>query len=474
VRASLGLGLAVGGFALLLTAGAYLGLSKTPPLPQAKAATAPPAESGGVVKTDTSGFAGAGWSVNPDTDSAVAEALAKAGGSDEAGLSMVFYTPQHDPHRVAAAMRRGQPALRRTVGMTTHDGLLASDGYHSAETGVVGVLTTHLRDIEYGVGAASFDEAATPVEAAKVAMGRALEDAKRGPADKPNMIVLFSTVLTEEALLQGLAEKIGSDVPLIGGTAAGLVASMERKTPDVSSSMILDDRVFQHGVVVTAFYAPRPFIWAYSGGFTRGSGKGGIITEADARLIRKIDGRPAVDVYNEWLGGRLSEASAAGKNVQNFLALYPLVQTVAQNGATHNQFVRAWPSNRADSPGSLTTGANVHVGETVYASEGSENILMNRFASLPRQARKQAGDSPTAAGLFFYCAGALQTIPREHRGNLAALVEQSMGDMPWLGLFTWGEQGSIPGIGAGHGNLMASTVFFPAVTPAASTSSFRP
>jgi hypothetical protein len=69
------------------------------------------------------------------------------------------------------------------------------------------------------------------------------------------------------------------------------------------------------------------------------------------------------------------------------------------------------------------------------------------------------------AGLFFYCAAALQTIPREHRGNLAALVQQSMGDMPWIGLFTWGEQASVPGIGYQHGNLMASTLLFPSLPP---------
>jgi hypothetical protein len=393
--------------------------------------------------------------------------LTKAGATDEAGLTMVFYTPQHDPHRVAAALRREAGPARRFVGMTTHDGILASDGYHSAETGVVGVISTRLAGITVGIGGASFDEA-PPIEAAKLALSRALADADKTKDDPPVMLVLFSTMLTEEALLEGLAQEIGSHVPLIGGTAAGLVSSMERKTKDVSSSMMVNDRVIEHGVVVTVFYAAEPFAWAYGGGFLRGSGQGGVITRADSRLIQEIDGRPAIDVYDEWLGGRLKEAQAAGKNVQNVLAFYPLVQTLTRNGISHNQFIRAWPSHRADAPGSLTTGANVHAGETIYSSEGSENILLNRFAALPRQARKSAGDSPVAAGLFFYCAGALQTIPREHRGNLASLVQQSMGDIPWLGLFTWGEQASVPGIGNQQGNLMASTLLFPAPTGHAS------
>jgi hypothetical protein len=459
---------AAGACALLAAAaGATAAYTKlnAPPAHASLQAEAPASPtSGGVARQTESGFAGAGWSVDPETERATAEAVAKAGGTDPAGLTMVFYTPQHDPRRVEAALHHGSIPPGRIVGMTTHDGILGFDGYHSAETGVVGVLTTRLGGVIAGVGAASFDEG-DPPHAAKLALSRAVTDANKTKADRPTMLVVFVTLGTEEAALGGLADEIGSDIPLIGGTAAGLVSSMDRKTSNVSSSMILGDRVIERGIAVTAFYTARPFAWAYGGGFVRGSGQGGVITSADERLIRAIDGRPAEDVYDEWLGGRLKEAKETGKNVQNVLALYPLVQTVSKNGTSHNQFIRAWPSNRPDAPGSLTTGANVHVGETIYTSEGSENILLNRFAALPRQARKSAGDSPMPAGLFFYCAGALQTIPREHRGNLAALVQQSMGDMPWIGLFTWGEQASVPGIGNQHGNLMASTLLFPSRPP---------
>jgi hypothetical protein len=419
-----------------------------------------PAMSGGASRRDRSGYTGAGWSLDPDTDKAVTEAVSRASLNDATGLTMLFYTPQHDAHRVAAALAHVLGGTRRSFGMTTHDGILTSDGYHSAETGVVGALAIDLTKVTVGIGAASFANE-SPGQAAKLALHTALADAKKGNGDRPSLLVVFCTVRTEEALLAAIAEEIGADVPLVGGTAAGLVSAMERKTAAVSSSMIVDGQVVENGVAVAVFYAPETFALAFGGGFARGSGKGGVVTSSKPRLIETIDGRPAVDVYDEWLGGRLSEARATGKNVQNFLAFYPLVQTVTNGNASHNQFVRAWPSDNPAAPGSLTTGADVHDGETVYTSEGSENILLNRFASLPRQARKNGGDKAATAGLFFYCAGALQTIPREHRGVLATLVQQSMGDIPWIGLFTWGEQGSVPGIGYQHGNLMASTVLFP-------------
>jgi hypothetical protein len=420
-----------------------------------------PARSGATRQEGPWGQAGAGWSVDEDTESAVTDALSKATLDPADGLTMLFYTPQHDPVRVARALAKARRAGGRTVAMTTHDGILTSDGYHFSEKGVVGALRLRLSKVVTGVGAASFEEG-PPAEAARLALARAMADAGKTRADRPALLVLFSTVRSEETLLGAIGEEVGVDVPLIGGTAAGLVSAMERKTRDVTSSMIAGDRVIGKGVAITAFYSPNDIGLAFGGGFDRGSGRSGVITESDSRLIKTIDGQPAVDVYDQWLGGRLSEARAGGKNVQNALALYPLVQTVTKGAASHNQFIRAWPSGDQASPGSLTTGADIHVGETVYTSEGSENILLNHFSSLPRQARQRAGGGPGAAGLFFYCAGALQTIPREHRGVLAALVQRSMGNIPWIGVFSWGEQGSVPGIGYQHGNLMAGTAIFPA------------
>ena len=33
---------------------------------------------------------------------------------------------------------------------------------------------------------------------------------------------------------------------------------------------------------------------------------------------------------------------------------------------------------------------------------------------------------------------------------------------PWMGVFSWGEQGQVPGVGYCHASLSSSTVFFPA------------
>lgn len=204
---------------------------------QSKASGPAPAASptsGGTTRSNASGYAGVGWSIEADTDRAVAGALTKAGGTPEpGGLTMVFYTPHHDPRRVADAARRASPPTRRLLGVTTHVGVLTPEGYFDAATGVVGVLTTHLNGVTYGLGIASFDEA-TPAEAAKLAYRRAIAEAHASKDARPSMIVMFGTMTTEESLLAALAEETGPDVPLIGGTAAGLASMMERKTKEVA------------------------------------------------------------------------------------------------------------------------------------------------------------------------------------------------------------------------------------------------
>ena len=184
-------------------------------------------------------------------------------------------------------------------------------------------------------------------------------------------------------------------------------------------------------------------------------------------MIRTIDNRPALDVYDEWVGGRLKEAMARGENMLQWCALHPFTRNVERNGVVQTQTLHPHPNpDQKNEPGSILVGVDTQVGDRLNLGEGSWNILLNRFARLPRQAKNSAGSIDPIAGLFFYCGGALETIPRDNRANMGYLVSQSMGsELPWIGVFSWGEQGHIPGIGNLHGNEMASTLLFPSARP---------
>ncbi len=68
-----------------------------------------------------------------------------------------------------------------------------------------------------------------------------------------------------------------------------------------------------------------------------------------------------------------------------------------------------------------------------------------------------------AGGLHIYCGGAAKTLGLEADGETDKMVREikkAMGGKPFIGGFTAGEQGNIPGYGYFHGNLMSSMVIF--------------
>jgi hypothetical protein len=443
------------------------------PVVRRDAATAAPKAaktSGGRARSTAAGFSGVGWSVAPDTEAAAREAAAVAvDGHKDVDLTFVVYTPQHDPARIIGALGAGKPG-RRVIGMSSHDGVLTADGYHSAPSGSMGVLAMKVEGMATGIGGADFSEgtgADVPEgRATELALDRAIADAGKRPDEKPAMVLVIPTLRSEEKVLAALTARLGPDVPVIGGTAAGPSKDIDlrRLKEGLEWSAVVGDRVITSGVGLAVFYTPKPFGWAYGGGFQRSTKNSGVITDAEPRMIRTIDGRPALDVYDEWVGGGLKEAMARGENMLVWCALHPLLRNVSDADTTHWQFLHPHPNpNQAAEPGTLLVGANVAVGEKLSLGEGSWNILLNRFAQMPREAKRAAeGGIDPIAGLFFYCGGALETIPRDHRANMGYLVSASMGnELPWLGVFSWGEQGHVTGIGNLHGNEMASTLLFP-------------
>jgi hypothetical protein len=187
-----------------------------------------------------------------------------------------------------------------------------------------------------------------------------------------------------------------------------------------------------------------------------------VITSVKDRLIQEIDGRPAIDVVDEWSGGRVKEAMRAGKNMNPFMALFPLCRTMTENGKSYNLFTHAWPPDNAPTTKHLQASATLSKGDLVFFSEGSWNVLINRIGMLPQEARESRPNMRAAGALFICCEGVFNNIPPEERGQIAFLLNRSLGDIPWLGMATWGEQGNFPGVGNYHGNLLTSITLFPA------------
>ena len=408
---------------------------------------------------DSGEFVGYGWSIHPETGTAVREALAEfpPGAAADGDITFIFYSSQHAPEKVVRALRGNRGPGAQVCGWSSDYGVIGSDGYHCGPEGTLGLLCMRMPGVKVGVGGASLDEAESPSACAKLALRRAIERAAGVEAgSRPSIIIMSATYDgEEETYVESLREAVGPSVPVLGGTAGG----NEVKGP-TTCSLIANDTVIRRGLMLAVMYSKLPFRWSFRGGFDRTS-KSGVVTASDGRLVREIDGIPALEAYDEWCGGRLSEAMRAGENMNTFTGLYPLCRTLTSAKGTRNLFVHAWPTRDRARSGCLVTSANLWRGDVVHFSEGSWNILLNHIGLLAHHAKADDGEADVAAGLLICCEAILKNIPSEQRNQIAHLINRDMKGAPWIGMFSWGEQGNFPGIGNYHGNLLTSMTLFP-------------
>jgi hypothetical protein len=109
----------------------------------------------------------------------------------------------------------------------------------------------------------------------------------------------------------------------------------------------------------------------------------------------------------------------------------------------------------------LNLFADVHEGEELFLMRGRVEALTARAG---RTAGVALNDLPRESGspigaLVVFCGGSMLSILDEMEAVTAGLTD-AFGDIPYLGLFSFGEQGWNSIHGNRHGNLMISVTVF--------------
>ena len=317
-------------------------------------------------------------------------------------------------------------------------------GYHAL---AMMVINTPL--IRFGVGGARLEDHDSRQSTARAALEMAIADATKNACEKPAAILISPTIGMEPEALQVLEEAGLGDIPLIGGSAAG---------PD--GQTIYHDAAVGSGVGFALIYTELPVGYAFEGGYEVLDKYSGVVTRTDGRKIVEIDGKPAFEVYDRWMNGEVSEfleSDHEQSEFRDFLSLHPLARLrKLPDGKTYTILSHPWAPNKSLITSGLTTTTDIKEGERVYLSYGTWEILLNRIGALPEKAIARAHSDqavPVSFGLGYFCGGVLGTIPEENRKFIPRLISRSIGDAPYLGSVTWGEQGQLPGIGNQHCNL---------------------
>jgi len=323
-------------------------------------------------------------------------------------------------------------------------GVMGKDG---VDIGGAGIGAFAIWDAEGSFGSASADLGDDAEAAAKAAAQAALIAAGR-PGEMPDLVWLTVAPGREEQVLAGLRTVVGAETLIVGGSAAD---------NDVSGAWVQfgPDAVHSDGVVVSVLFPSVAVASVYQSGYAP-TGASGVVTAVTGRRLQQIDGRAAANVYDEWTAGAVKPAGTETSPILAEATLWPLGR-VARHVAGVPFHLLAHPAVSYPD-GSIDLFADVEVGDRLWQMQGSADSLVARAGRVATQARADAGGN-LAGALVIYCGGCMLAV-RDRIDEVHAGVADALGDVPWIGVYTFGEQGAPAGDASRHGNLMISCTVF--------------
>jgi len=388
------------------------------------------------------------WDVSADTEKAANNAyqkiISELGGPPD--LLIVYSSVMHDGGTLMGALREMAPATP-IHGSTSCLGVMTADGFHSADGVGLGLFAILDEEGDYGVGVALVND--DPRASGAEAIQKAIINAGR-PGEPPDLVWINGVPGHEEAVLTGIQDVLGPDVPIAGGSSAD-------NTVEGYWQQFADGQVYTNAVIVTAMYPSTSTYLAFHSGYSPTETKGQV-TKGQGRTLYEIDGQPAANVYNDWTGG-IIEDYLDGGNVLAATTLFPIGRQVGQVGQM--PYHRLSHPDSVTPEGALTLFSDIEEGEELILMSGTRSSLISRagrVASAALGAGRLTTDRISGA-LVIYCAGCMLTVQDEME-EVATEIRKALGAKPFIGAFTFGEQGCFTGGESRHGNLMISVVVF--------------
>ncbi len=386
------------------------------------------------------------YSVNPDTERALDAAIASLQQQLAQPPQQVicYYTENHDPHKLRANLNTAFPDAV-LQGCSTCNALMTAQGFHSHDGSALGLISFEDETGAYGSAAIASENA---FDAGHQAVNQAITLANR-TGELPDLVWLSATPGCEEEIIAGIQSVIGPDVPIAGGSAADNNVAGKW-------SLFNQAQILQRGVVLSVFYSDATLSYAFHSGYFP-AGRSGTVTRCSDRTIYEIDGRPAVEVYKEWTEGRLSDQLSGPGSILAHTTLFPLGRQVS----TSSDLYKLSHPEAISDDGGLVLFTRIAEGEKVCLMQGSIESLINRAGRVTTEAiyMEDFSIDNIAGAIVIYCAGCMLTV-RDHMPRVVDSITAAIPSVPFMGAFTFGEQGCLLDAGNTHGNLMISAMLF--------------
>lgn len=379
------------------------------------------------------------WSIEEDAFSA-GKACAKKAVLDlmKTKVAILFSSVKYNQEALLEGMKQ-ELGTAPIIGCTSNGGILVPDGYITSENGFAGILA--IGDEETEVGVSSSSKLASARETGRKVAIDAMN--KIGTKYSPSYFFMVATPGEEEEYAKGVQDVIG-DVPMFGGSAADDNLSGEWK-------IITSEGIYSEGVAVAFFYTNKEMKNEYTGKYHE-TVNSGVITEIKGkRTLKKINGIPAMKQYAEWTG--LKTKNLMENQILTASILKPLGVKTISGSVT----IIRHPMN-GNSDYSIDVGNDLSVNTAVIQMQANVEELI-KAPKLALRKLKSKLESKPVAYLLVHCGGRKIAIG-ERINEVAKLVKEEAGDVPYIMPFTFGEYGRPEHEANCLGGLMLSMIGF--------------
>jgi hypothetical protein len=408
---------------------------------------------------------GVGGSRETDTQGAVESAhaamLSRLGG-EQPSLIVAGFTCTHDAAKVAGIIHHLSPSVPM-MGCTSCRGIVLNDRWLSYQKEYA-VALWGLHDI---AGTYKVIRITNRPKDLSAELRRQVQEACRVRDEMPSFVFLLGSPGDEEAVLKGIVDAIGTDVPILGGSSAdNTVAGFWKQISKtgLSGADCLAPEVSESGIVLAVAWPSCEISTTLTSGF-RQTEKRGIVTkmdEADPRTILEIDGQPVTQVYNTWAEGKL-DGVVFQDGKANVLAPSSFMPLGEPCGDSYHRVLH--PAFLHQSTGGLTTFADAREGMPIAMLTAAPETLAKQISESARQLLNTDGGSytgdgdDTAGALMIFCGGLAMAIDNS-MGIAAEKLAAVVGQKATMGICCFGEQGMNHKRQAIHGNLMVGCILF--------------
>jgi hypothetical protein len=359
-------------------------------------------------------------------------------------LSTVTYNNKIIMHELNALL-----VDTKLIGGTSCIGLFTEKGYCSENKRALGLFGIKDDTGCFGIAALSLSD--KPFSDGQEVIRKALNNAGR-PGELPTMVLLTSAPGHEEDLINGIMSVVGVNVPIFGGSSAD-------NTISGLWEQFCGEAIYQNGIAIAVIYASQAIGCAFHNGYIP-TEEAGIVTKTTGRIVNTIDNKPAAELYNQWSKGLIKNVLGTDSNILTLSTFHPLGHEVGKIGTI--PYYNLSHPNEIFADGSMSFFSSFQVNERVVFMKGTEESLKIRIKRVIHLAKENysfnGGQKPKGA-FIVYCAGCFLVIQDEIK-DVIDNVYSELPTEPFMGMFSFGEQGCLFGGENRHGNLMISAIIF--------------